>query len=390
MQVKQNERMDESNLLQGISMIDLRSPDAILSDYAKRYADLLPELSPQLQQRMAYMPEPDAPRLPRTKPAWLNDRSCTLTPGQALDRAQGALLGLAIGDAVGTTLEFQRRDQGQVSDMVGGGPFRLAPGEWTDDTSMALCLADTYASQGKFDFATFADAMVRWYRQGENSANGRCFDIGNVTRRALEGWEAQGLAWMGNLEASTAGNGSLIRLAPTAIFRRHSLSATWWESVTQSSVTHRAIEVSECCKLFGAQLHLALNGADKEEALSPKVRPLQPRALIINAGEYKHKTREQIRSSGYVVDTLEAALWAVWNTDNFRDAILLAANLADDADSVAATAGQIAGALYGVSGMPPEWVAKVAWSRHICELASRLFELAPQGDEMDELLFGSE
>ncbi|HDS1060747.1 ADP-ribosylarginine hydrolase Tri1 [Pseudomonas putida] len=371
-------------------MIDLRSPDAMLSDYAKRYAHLLPELSPQLQQRMAYMPEPDAPRLPLTKPAWLSDRSCTLTPGQAIDRAQGALLGLAIGDAVGTTLEFRRRDQGQVSDMVGGGPFRLAPGEWTDDTSMALCLADTYASQGKFDFATFADAMVRWYRQGENSANGRCFDIGNVTRRALEGWEAQGLAWMGNLEASTAGNGSLIRLAPTAIFRRHSLSATWWESVTQSSVTHRAIEVSECCKLFGAQLHLALNGADKEEALSPKVRPLQPRALIINAGEYKHKTREQIRSSGYVVDTLEAALWAVWNTDNFRDAILLAANLADDADCVAATAGQIAGALYGVSGMPPEWVAKVAWSRHICELASRLFELAPQGDEMDELLSGSE
>ncbi|KIY37546.1 hypothetical protein TZ03_27305 [Pseudomonas sp. 10-1B] len=92
-------------------------------------------------------------------------------------------------------------------------------------------------------------------------------------------------------------------------------------------------------QLFGAQLHLALNGADKEEALSPKVRPLKPRALIINAGEYKHKTREQIRSSGYVVDTLEAALWAVWNTDNFRDAILLAANLADDADSVAATAG---------------------------------------------------
>lgn len=91
--------------------------------------------------------------------------------------------------------------------MVGGRPFHLAPGEWTDDTSMALCLADTYASQGKFDLATFADAMVRWYRQGENSANGRCFEIGNVTRRALEGWEAQGLAWMGNLEASTAGNG---------------------------------------------------------------------------------------------------------------------------------------------------------------------------------------
>ncbi|EKT4471329.1 ADP-ribosylarginine hydrolase Tri1 [Pseudomonas putida] len=364
-------------------MIDLRSPDAVLSEYAQRYAELQPEWSPQLQQRMSYTLEPGAPRLPRIKPGWLSDRPCTLSPDQALDRAQGALLGLAIGDAVGTTLEFQRRDQGHVSDMVGGGPFRLAPGEWTDDTSMALCLADTYASQGKFDFATFADALVRWYRHGENSVNGRCFDIGNVTRRALEGWETQGLGWMGNIEASTAGNGSLIRLAPTAIFRRHSLSASWWESVTQSSVTHGAVEVQDCCKLFAAQLHLALNGADKVEALAPKVRPLQPRPTIINAGEYKHKSREHIRSSGYVVDTLEAALWAVWNTNSFRDAILLAANLADDADSVAATAGQIAGALYGVSGMPSEWVAKVAWSQHIRRLASRLFELAPLRDELD-------
>ncbi|HDS1682347.1 TPA: ADP-ribosylglycohydrolase family protein [Pseudomonas putida] len=368
-------------------MIDLRSADATLSEYAQRYVDLLPDGSPQLQQRMDYTLAADAPRLQRIKPAWLSERPCTLSPAQALDRAQGALLGLAIGDAVGTTLEFQRRDQGHVSDMVGGGPFRLAPGEWTDDTSMALCLADTYASQGKFDYATFADAMVRWYRQGENSANGRCFDIGNVTRCALEGWEAQRLGWRGNREASTAGNGSLIRLAPTAIFRRHSLSATWWESVAQSSVTHGAFEVLECCKLFGAQLHLALNGADKEEALAPKVRPLQPRALIINAGEYKRKSREQIRSSGYVVDTLEAALWAVWNTDNFRDAILLAANLSDDADSVVATAGQIAGALYGVTGMPPEWVAKVAWSQHIFDLASRVFELAPPCDELDELVY---
>ncbi len=116
-------------------MIDLRSPDATLSEYARRYVDLLPEWSPQLQQRMDYTLAPDAPRLRRIKPAWLSDRPCTLSPEQALGRAQGALLGLAIGDAVGTTLEFQRRDQGQVSDMVGGGPFRLAPGEWSDDTS---------------------------------------------------------------------------------------------------------------------------------------------------------------------------------------------------------------------------------------------------------------
>ncbi|HDS1130717.1 TPA: ADP-ribosylglycohydrolase family protein [Stenotrophomonas maltophilia] len=149
-------------------------------------------------------------------------------------------------------------------------------------------------------------------------------------------------------------------------------------------MTHGALEVSECCKLFGAQLHLALSGADKEEALTPRARPLLPRALIIGAGEYKHKSREQIRSSGYVVDTLEAAQWAVWNTDNFRDAILLATNLADDTDRVAATSGQIAGALHGASGVPPEWVAKVAWSQHICDLVGRVFALAPAGDELDE------
>ncbi|KPB38991.1 ADP-ribosylglycohydrolase family protein [Pseudomonas syringae pv. maculicola] len=118
------------------------------------------------------------------------------------------------------------------------------------------------------------------------------------------------------------------------------------------------------------------------------IGPFQPRVMIINAGEYKEKTRDQIRSSGYVIDTLEAALWAVWNTDNFKDAILLASNLADDADSVAATAGQIAGALYGVSGMPEEWVKNVAWSEHIQGLAQQLFERAPLQDPLDESIGG--
>lgn len=369
-------------------MIDLRSSNALLADYVQRYAHLSPEPSRPLQQRMDYTLQPDAPAAPAVKPQWLQPRACTLTPEQALDRAKGALLGLAIGDAVGTTLEFLPRDREQVSDMVGGGPFKLAAGEWTDDTSMALCLADTYVSQGKFDYATYANALVRWYRDGENSVNGRCFDIGNATRNALEGWLREGITWQGNYDPSTAGNGSIIRLAPTAIYRRHSLSASWWESATQSSVTHNAEEAVNCCQLLAAQLHLALNGADKEEALAPAVRSLRPRPMIINAGEYKQKSRDQIRSSGYVIDTLEAALWAVWHTDNFKDAILLAANLADDADSVAASAGQLAGALYGVSGMPPEWVAQVAWSQHIQALAGKLFELAPHVDELDALLYG--
>ncbi|ADF61119.1 ADP-ribosylglycohydrolase family protein [Enterobacter cloacae] len=122
-----------------------------------------------------------------------------------------------------------------------------------------------------------------------------------------------------------------------------------------------------------------INGRNKEFTFAPHILPLQPRVMIVNAGEYKQKTRDQIRSSGYVIDTLEAAMWSVWNTDNFRDAILLAANLADDADSVAATAGQIAGALYGYSGIPLEWRNKLVQHERITKIAGELFERAPEG-----------
>lgn len=350
-------------------MIDLHSSTLAVTEYAYRYNHLLPAPTPRESASCGYV-----------HPQWQNSRACTLTPDQSLDRAKGALLGLAIGDALGTTLEFLPRDAKHADDMVGGGPFRLKPGEWTDDTSMALCLADSYLACMRFDHADYLERLCRWYKQGENSANGVCFDIGNATCLALEGWLRQGLDWSGNTDPNTAGNGSIIRIAPTAIFRRHMLPSTWREAQSQSRATHRAPEALSCCELLGAQLHFALNGADKEEICRPMVRPLQPRATIINAGEYKEKSRDQIRSSGYVIDTLEAALWAVWNTDNFRDAVLLAANLADDADSVAAVAGQLAGALYGVSGMPVQWVKTVAWSEHIQDLAQALHDQAPESD----------
>jgi ADP-ribosyl-[dinitrogen reductase] hydrolase len=350
-------------------MIDLHSSTLIVTEYAYRYNHLLPTASPRETVSRGYV-----------EPEWQKSRPSSLTDAQSLDRAKGALLGLAIGDAVGTTLEFLPRDANHINDMLGGGPFNLKPGEWTDDTSMALCLAETYLAHQKFDTADYLDRLCKWYKHGENSVNGVCFDIGNATRAALDGWLKQRLDWIGNIDPDTAGNGSIIRLAPTAIFRRHLLSSTWRDAQTQSRTTHRAPEALSCCELLSAQLHLALNGADKIEMCTPMVQPLQARATIINAGEYKQKHRDQIRSSGYVIDTLEAALWAVWNTDNFKDAVLLAANLADDADSVAAVAGQLAGALYGVSGMPEEWVENVAWSEHIQELARQLHERAPEID----------
>jgi len=262
--------------------------------------------------------------------------------------------------------------------MVGMGPFGLKPGEWTDDTSMALCLAETYIESNKCDITLFRKKMLSWYKNGTNSSNGMCFDIGNTTRFALEQFEQHGPSWMGNTSPETAGNAALIRHAPAAIFRRKSFVDGWRDAALQSKATHNAPESINCCHFFNVILHYLLNGYNKSESFAPHLMATSLRVLLINAGEYKEKHRDQIRSSGYVIDTLEAALWAVWHTDNFKDAILLAANLADDADSVAATAGQLAGALYGLSGIPKEWVDKIVQKDRILSMAEKLFHMAPK------------
>ncbi|KPA07704.1 ADP-ribosylarginine hydrolase Tri1 [Pantoea agglomerans] len=358
-------------------MIDLRLSESELATYTRKYAHLLPELSPQLINRMAYEHQPMPDEKP-VKPEWMYTLKQRISDVEALDKAKGLLMGLAVGDAVGTTLEFQARDSSHIYDMVGGGPFNLKAGEWTDDTSMALCLAETYIEKNCCDMDFFREKLISWYKTGHNSSNGVCFDIGNTTRYALEQVIKHGPDWLGNNSPETAGNAALIRHAPVAIFRRKSFIDGWRDASIQSMSTHCAPESIDCCQYINVILHYLLNGFGKDEAFSPHKIPFLVRVLIINAGEYKEKHRDQIRSSGYVIDTLEAALWAVWHTDNFKDAILLAANLADDADSVAATAGQLAGALYGLSGIPAEWVDKIVDKDRILSMAEELFHLAPE------------
>lgn len=352
-------------------MIDLHTEDSVINHYVDRYRNFMPV---NARKGMRGNGVDDATSFQ----TWDETLPLITTEAISRDKAIGALVGLAVGDAVGTTLEFKQRDSEYTNDMLGGGPFQLKPGEWTDDTSMALCLAETYLSENRMHTDALRKFLVRWYQTGENSSNGRCFDIGHATRFALEQYIRIGPSWYGNTEKNTAGNAGVIRQAPVSIFRRKSLRAIYFESQAQSRATHGAVESINSCQFLGLILHYLINGYEKEKTFSPHVFPLCARVMIINAGEYKHKTRNQIRSSGYVIDTLEAAMWAVWNTDNFRDAILLAANLADDADSVAATAGQIAGALYGYSGIPQEWKNKLVQHERIARMAGELFDRAPE------------
>ena len=289
------------------------------------------------------------------------------------DRALGAFLGLAVGDAVGTTLEFCPRDsQSRLEDMEGGGPFLLPPGYWTDDTAMALALADSLAASEAVDARDLMDRFVRWWQDGDYSCRGHCFDIGNTTRAALDRYLRTGDPLAGSADPGSAGNGSLMRLAPVALRfwqDRPRLAAT---AAEQSRTTHGAEDAVDACRAFAELLADVIVGSPRAEVLAPRRFEGSESITRVLAGSWRGRPRNKIRSSGYVVHTLEAALWSVARTGDFRNAALLAANLADDADTVAAVTGQLAGALYGLSGIPETWLSRLAWKDRLLEAGRRL------------------
>jgi ADP-ribosyl-[dinitrogen reductase] hydrolase len=289
------------------------------------------------------------------------------------DRALGALLGLAVGDALGTTLEFRARDTYQpLTDIVGGGPFKLAPGEWTDDTALALALADSLASDDRLDEEDLLRRFVEWWQEGTYSCTGRCFDIGLTTRAALMHWQATGASHSASADSQLAGNGSLMRLAPVAIRFWHDRDRLTDVAARQSKTTHAAPEAVDACVAFANVLADAIEGRSKAEVLRDRSEAYAGAAGTVMAGGWRGKSRAAIRSGGYVVHSLEAALWCVDRTSTYREAVLMAANLGEDADTTAAITGQLAGALHGASGIPDQWLEKLAWRDRIRAMAATL------------------
>ncbi len=292
------------------------------------------------------------------------------------DRAIGALLGLAVGDALGTTLEFRSRDEGpRIVDITGGGPFQLRPGCWTDDTAMALALADSLLASESLDCRDLMDRFLAWWRNGEYSPTGNCFDIGITTRNALQRYLRTGDPLAGSTDPRTAGNGSLMRLAPVALRFWNDRDGLDHAAAQQSRTTHAAEEAVDGCRVFADLLADAISGKPRRDVLAPRAFGGAPAIAKIAKGSWRGCAREKIRSSGYVVHTLEAAMWSVARTGDFRNAVLLAANLADDADTVAAVTGQLAGAIYGLSGIPTDWLERIAWKDRLLDTAERLEEL---------------
>jgi ADP-ribosyl-[dinitrogen reductase] hydrolase len=292
------------------------------------------------------------------------------------DRAIGAFIGLAVGDALGTTIEFKARDTyPPITTMIGGGPFDLRPGEWTDDTAMALCLADSLiANRGELNAVDLAERFVRWWKNGENSVTGRCFDIGGATSSALESFVRTGRA-EGSANPHSAGNGGIMRLAPAVIAAKGNVAMAAKLACAQSRVTHAALECLDAANVLARVLTAGINGQGKESLQAgAEADAVTPKIKAIAEGSWRDKARNDIRSSGYVVDTVEAALWAVAHSSTFEEAVLKAVNLGDDADTVGAVTGQVAGAIWGCSGIPEAWMRQVAWSERLLGTAGELWD----------------
>jgi ADP-ribosyl-[dinitrogen reductase] hydrolase len=299
-----------------------------------------------------------------------------------IGRYRGSLLGLACGDAVGTTVEFQPRGSFEpLTGMVGGGVFGLEPGQWTDDTSMALCLAESLVECQGLDMADQLHRYTRWWKEGYLSSTGECFDIGTTVAGALYFYERNGEVFADTNHPQMAGNGSIMRLAPVVLWYAADRSAALEHAALSSKTTHAADEAVDCCRLMAWVLCNLLEGRGREAMLEGAAAlDLVPRVAAIAGGGFLGKSPAQIRGSGYCIDSLEAALWCVHHAASFEEAVLLAANLGDDADTTAAVTGQIAGALHGVDAIPAAWLQQLHLRDYIDGLAVRLHAHAAAKD----------
>ncbi|MDA8346704.1 MAG: ADP-ribosylglycohydrolase family protein [Thermaerobacter sp.] len=300
-------------------------------------------------------------------------------------RYRGAIYGLAVGDAMGASIEFGiYPDYHPIFDLRGGGPHNLEAGQWTDDTSMALCLADSLLHLGEFDAQDQLRRYLRWLREGYRSSTGKCFDAGGTVRTALQRFERRPAPYCGSEDPNSAGNGSIMRLCPVPLFFRSDPRVAIARSADSSRTTHAARTTIDACRYLGGLIVGALEGRTKRELLSPRftpiaglfdAEPLCPEIERIALGAFKNRRPpSEIKGSGYVVDSLEAALWAFYHGETFLGGLYLAVNLGNDADTTGAVFGQLAGAHFGTEEIPADFRRSVAQWADLEAVADGLYE----------------
>lgn len=304
------------------------------------------------------------------------------------NRFRGCLVGLAAGDALGTTLEFCPPGTFKpIDDMIGSGPFQLKAGQWTDDTSMALCLAESLIKSDGYDVKDQMKRYLDWMNNGHLSSIGWCFDIGRTTLNALKEFEQSGNPYAGSTANNSQANGSMMRLAPVPMYYLNQGIQAIAMSADSSRTTHAHPVCLDACRYLGALIVGALNGQEKDVLLNNHNllideqywidNPLSFEIEAVAKGSFKKPLdTDEIAGIGYVAKSLEAALWAFFHSTSFEDGALLAVNLGDDADTTGAIYGQLAGAFYGIDNIPGSWRDKITMIELIEKYADKLLEMA--------------
>jgi ADP-ribosylglycohydrolase len=274
-----------------------------------------------------------------------------------------------------------------VNDLLGGGPFELPRGAWTDDTAMALCLAESLTACGGFDPADQVERYQRWQREGHLTSTGECVGITAGVSRALATARWTGKAFAGSHDPNQLDKETLSRVAPAVLFFLSEPREAIHYAAEAARITQQSPVVLDSCRYLAALLVGALGGATRQQLLAPRFSPVpglwEGRGLkepvgAVADGEYRRKAPEEIDGGGTVVQALEAALWALDRTASFRDGALLAVNLGLDADVTGAVYGQLAGALYGLGGIPANWRTALQKRELIEDFADRLLACALQ------------
>ena len=335
------------------------------------------------------------------------------------DRISGSLFGLLLCDSLGAAVEGQPLGSfDPVTTLRGGGKFQLKPGQFTDDGSMALCLAVALlggtetSSPSLHPSAVQMNLYRRWYESGYLSSTGECFDIGITVRTAINRFTSdcnrtessqstkEG-TYYGSESENASGNGSLMRLAPVPLLYHRDPQNAIEKAILSSKTTHASRQCLDSCRVYTILMIGALQGATKEKLLNtdelfvPAGLPseywtMEPTAVLapsvkaVMAGSYKHHNPPEIKASGFVVETLEAALWAFYHTESFEEGALKAVNLGNDADTVGAIYGMLAGAYYGIHAIPTEWRKKCSFQSLVQTIADEIFIQAQQYTGEDE------
>lgn len=299
-----------------------------------------------------------------------------------LSRARGALVGLAVGDAVGTTNEFKVAGTFKpITDMVGGGPFLLKPGQWTDDTSMALCIADSLLAMGHYDSFDVMERYQRWFSKGYRSSTDRCFDIGGQVRAALFAFEREQRIPRTAERTTSAGNGAIMRLAPVVIagFEHREIREIVVTAGLSARETHYSVEAEAATEVFATLLVGALLGWAPEHIINvgwastgPAFDEMAARVISTDPDE---RASWESETSGYIVHGLRLAVHGLLDFPSFKDATLAIANMGGDSDTNAAIYGQLGGAYFGIEAIPASWRSTLHQGEEIDALARALVDL---------------